>query len=62
VTSFDSALLEAEAAALGRLAETAPLVLSGPGASDALCDRLGVPRLDGELVTAASDVARGARS
>ncbi|MEX2646594.1 MAG: MerR family transcriptional regulator, partial [Gaiellaceae bacterium] len=46
VTSFDPALLEAEAAALRRLAKTVPLVLSGPGASDALCAQLGVRRGD----------------
>ena len=35
-----------------------PLVLSGPGASDALCTQLGVRRLDGDLVTAANEIAR----
>jgi MerR family transcriptional regulator, light-induced transcriptional regulator len=57
LTSFDPALLEAEAPALRRLAKIAPLVLSGPGASDALCNRLGVRRLDGDLVQAANDTA-----
>jgi DNA-binding transcriptional MerR regulator len=57
LTSFDPALLEAEAPALRRLAKIAPLVLSGPGASDVLCNRLGVRRLDGDLVQAANDTA-----
>ena len=59
LTSFDPALLEAEAAALRRLARDVPLVLSGPGASDALCARVGVRRLDGDLVGAASEIAHG---
>ncbi len=59
VASFDPALLEAEAAALRRLAERTPLALAGPGASDELCARLGVRRLDGDLVAAASEVAAG---
>jgi hypothetical protein len=62
VTSFDPALLEAVAAALGRLAEAGPLVLSGPGATDAICARLGIRRLDGEVVAAANEVAQGTRS
>jgi DNA-binding transcriptional MerR regulator len=62
VTSFDAALLEAEAAALRRLSELGPLVLSGPGATDQLCARLGIRRLDGDLVAAAGEVASGARS
>lgn len=57
VTGFDPALLEAEASALRRLAKTVPLALSGPGASDALCARLGVRRLDGDLVAAANEIA-----
>ena len=59
VTSFDPAPLEAEAGALRRLAKTVPLALSGPGASDALCARLGVRRLDGDLVAAANEIAAG---
>ena len=59
VTSFDPALLEAEAAAFRGLAKTVPLVLSGPGASDALCARLRVRRLDGDLVAAANEIAAG---
>jgi DNA-binding transcriptional MerR regulator len=58
VTSFDPALLEAEAVELGRLAQRAPLALAGPGATDELCARLGARRLDGDLVAAAGEVAR----
>jgi MerR family transcriptional regulator, light-induced transcriptional regulator len=57
LTSFDPALLQAERTALRRLAKIAPLVLSGPGASDALCKQLGIRRLDGDLVEAANDIA-----
>jgi len=57
VTSFDPALLEAEADALRRLARLVRLVLSGPGVSDSFCARLGVRRLDGNLVAAANEIA-----
>ena len=57
VASMDEALLEAEANALRRLARSAPLHLSGTGASEALCARLRVERLDGDLVAAAEAVA-----
>jgi DNA-binding transcriptional MerR regulator len=57
LTCFDPALLEAQATALRRLARTVPLAFSGPGASDALCARIGVRRLDGDLVAAANAVA-----
>jgi len=60
VSAFDAGLLEAHVAALRRLARTTPLVLAGPGASDTLCARVGVRRLDGDLVTAASEIAAGA--
>jgi DNA-binding transcriptional MerR regulator len=59
VTSFDPALLEAEAPAIRRLATRLPLVLSGPGSSEAICSRLGVQRLNGDLVVAASEIAAG---
>ena len=59
VASFDPGLLEAAQAALGRLAQIAPLALSGPGVSDELCRRAGARRLDGDLVDAANEVARG---
>jgi MerR family transcriptional regulator, light-induced transcriptional regulator len=58
LTSFDPALLEAEATALSRLSKLVPLFVSGPGASDALCTQLGVRRLDGDLVAAASEITR----
>jgi len=57
LTSFDPALLQAEKTALRRPAKIAPLVLSGPGASDTLCTQLGVRRLDGDLVDAANEIA-----
>jgi MerR family transcriptional regulator, light-induced transcriptional regulator len=57
LTSFNPALLQAEKTALRRLAKIAPLVLSGPGASDALCAQLGVRRLDGDLIDAANEIA-----
>ena len=58
VSSFDPALLEAPAAELRRLARAVPLSLAGPGATDELSARLGVGRLDGDLVAAADEVAR----
>jgi MerR family transcriptional regulator, light-induced transcriptional regulator len=58
VASLDGALLEAAAADLRRLARSAPLVLSGAGASEELCARLRVERLDGDLVAAAAAVAQ----
>jgi DNA-binding transcriptional MerR regulator len=60
IASMDSALLEAQSAELRRLARSTPLVLSGAGASDALCKRLHVDRLDGDLVAAAGVVSRSA--
>lgn len=56
VVSFDPSLLRAESSALRRLAKTAPLALSGPGASDGLCAQLGLQRLDGDLVSAAREI------
>jgi DNA-binding transcriptional MerR regulator len=58
VSSFDPALLEAQAAGLRRLARAVPLALAGPGATDELSARLGARRLDGDLVAAAGEVAR----
>jgi DNA-binding transcriptional MerR regulator len=58
VASFDPALLESAGRAIRRLARTAPLVLGGPGASDALCAQLAVRRLQGDIVAAASEIAR----
>lgn len=57
LTSFNPALLQTEKTAIRRLAKIAPLVLSGPGASDTLCTQLGVRRLDGDLVEAANHIA-----
>jgi methanogenic corrinoid protein MtbC1 len=58
VSSFDSALLDAQATGLRRLARAVPLALAGPGASDEFSVRLGARRLDGDLVAAADEVAR----
>ncbi len=58
VSSFDASLLDASAAELRRLARTAPLVLSGRGASDELAARIGVDRLDDDLVEAARALGR----
>ena len=58
VSSMDGALLEDLATELRRLARSAPLVLSGHGASEELCARLRLDRLDGDLVAAAETVAR----
>ena len=58
VASMDSSLLEAESAELRRLGRSVPLLLAGAGASDELCTRLHVERLDGDLVAAAGDVSR----
>jgi MerR family transcriptional regulator, light-induced transcriptional regulator len=58
VASMDAALLDAVAGELRRLARSAQLVLSGAGASEELCARLRVDRLDGDLVAAAESVAR----
>ena len=58
VASMDEALLEAERTALRRLARSAPLVLSGTGASEAFSGRLGVERLDGDLLAAAETLAQ----
>ncbi len=60
LASFDPALLDAEAPALRRLARRARVLLSGPGATDELCSRLRIDRLDGDLVAAAGDIGRRA--
>jgi MerR family transcriptional regulator, light-induced transcriptional regulator len=57
LVTFDAALVNAEGAALRRLARTAPLFLSGPGATPDLTGRLRVRRLDGDLIDAAHEVA-----
>ena len=58
VASMDSALLEGQSRELRRLGRSAPLVLSGAGASEQLCTRLHIDRLDGDLVAAAGTVSR----
>jgi DNA-binding transcriptional MerR regulator len=58
VASMDGALLEPLGGELRRLARSARLVLSGTGASEELCARLRVDRLDGDLVAAAETVAQ----
>ena len=58
LTSFDSMLLEAESTELRRLAKKTPLVLSGPGATEELCARLRLTRLNGDLIAAANETAR----
>ena len=58
LASFNPGRLRAQAPALAELAKLGRLVLAGPGASAALCARLGVQRLDGDLITAAHDLAR----
>ena len=60
VSSMDSALLEPHTTELRRLARTAPLVLSGAGATETVCARLRVDRLDGDLVAAAGVVSQSA--
>lgn len=57
VASIDEALLENLGGELRRLARSAPLVLAGGGASEELCARLRLDRLDGDLVAAAGAVA-----
>ena len=62
VASMDSALLEAQSTELRRLGRLAPLVLSGAGASEKLCTRLRIDRLDGDLVAAAGEVSRSVQA
>jgi hypothetical protein len=57
LVTFDPARLEAEGAALRRLARKWPLFLSGPGASRELSAKVRVRRLDGDLIEAARQVA-----
>jgi hypothetical protein len=55
---MDGALLAAQDSELRRLARSAPLVLSGAGASEELSRRLRIDRLDGDLVGAARTAGR----
>jgi MerR family transcriptional regulator, light-induced transcriptional regulator len=57
VVTFDPALLEGEGTALRRLGRVATLFLSGPGASSGGLSKLRVRRLEGDLITAASELA-----
>jgi len=57
LVTFETSRVEAEGTVLRRLARTAPLLLSGPGASAELTGKLRVRRLDGDLIEAAHQVA-----
>jgi MerR family transcriptional regulator, light-induced transcriptional regulator len=57
LVTFETSRVEAEGTVLRRLARTAPLFLSGPGAPAELAGRLRVRRLDGDLIEAAHHVA-----
>ena len=57
LVTFESSRVEADGTVLRRLARTAPLFLSGPGASGELTGKLRVRRLDGDLIEAAHQVA-----
>ena len=57
LVTFETSRVEAEGTVLRRLARTAPLFLSGPGASEELTGKLRVRRLDGDLIEAAHQVA-----
>jgi DNA-binding transcriptional MerR regulator len=58
LVTFETSRVEAEGTVLRRLARTAPLFLSGPGAPAELTGKLRVRRLDGDLIEAAHAVAR----
>jgi len=57
LASFDPAVLASQTTALRRLARQCRLLLGGPGATEPLCTRLRVGRVDGDLVAAASELA-----
>jgi len=57
LVTFETSRVEAEGTVLRRLARTAPLFLSGPGAPAELTGKLRVRRLDGDLIKAAHQVA-----
>ena len=57
LVTFETSRVEAEGTVLRRLARSAPLFLSGPGASGELTGKLRVRRLDGDLIEAAHQVA-----
>lgn len=60
LSTFDPELIAAESPALRRLGDLFPLALAGPGASEAICEELGVQLLDGDLFSAATKVAGAA--
>ncbi|WP_249019911.1 MerR family transcriptional regulator [Conexibacter sp. S30A1] len=56
LSAFAPALFEQQGPALRRLAREAPVLLSGPGADAEIAQRLHLPRLGGDLVTAAREL------
>jgi DNA-binding transcriptional MerR regulator len=58
LVTYDTAFLDAEAAAVRRLGRIAPLFLGGAGASTELTAGLRVRRLAGDLIEAAHEVAK----
>jgi len=58
IVTFHPELLKTQATELRRLARITPLYLSGPGASPELSSHVRVPRLDGDLIAAAEEIAR----
>ena len=60
LASFDPSRLAAESTAIRRLAREVSLVLSGPGATEELCKRLHLRRLDGDVIAAAHETAHSA--
>jgi hypothetical protein len=58
LVTFDPARLESEGTTLRRLGRIAPLHLSGPGTSPEMSAKVRVPRLNGDLVDAARQLAR----
>jgi methanogenic corrinoid protein MtbC1 len=56
VAAVKPSRFDREAAALRRLSRKTRLVLSGPGATQTICKRLGIERLNGDLIAAAEAV------
>jgi DNA-binding transcriptional MerR regulator len=59
LAGFTAERLEAEAAAVRRLARRTAVVVSGPGATEGIARRLRLRRLDGDVVRAARELAEG---
>ncbi|MGC9221991.1 MAG: MerR family transcriptional regulator [Solirubrobacteraceae bacterium] len=57
LSAFSPALFETQGPALHRLSRKAQVLLSGPGADDELAQRLQLPRLGGDLVSAARELS-----